>query len=219
MIIATVLTGTKYSVYDVIRIYNMLDKFSYFKYEPVCITDKPEVIRKHDKRIRPVKVENYLHTWWAKMRLFDTGWRGREPVIYFDLDTLICGNLYPLIKLQTEFAICSNFTKKIKPNYPCSYGSCIMKIGPDFGDELWTKFKSGYRAYMTERYGDQKAIEFLYPKATLLQDCLPDQFILGYRDVKGLKTKPIDTSLVAYAGGRSPLTMGPDWAKEIWKES
>lgn len=223
--VATVLTGSKYNVSDVMRIYRMVSDNLDSPCNFVCITDKPAAVRSCQLPIEPVTVSFALPKWWAKMKLFDLSWRNRNSgqIIYFDLDTLICGPLEPLVSINTEFAICRNFTKAHgNARYPCDYGSCVMSIAPDFGNVIWERFVNKADDFINgldRRYGDQYAIQKLWPNANYLQDMLPPDYIISYRAVKGLASQPPDVSLVAYAGGRTPATMGPHWAYKIWNRS
>lgn len=215
--VAVVKTGTKkYSIEDVLRVHRAVTLYLRTPFRFVCITDLPNECE--EVGIEPIPVGPELPGWWAKMKLFDRSWRDDGRLIYFDLDTLICGELDTFATLDLSFGICANFTRAIKPEYPCRYGSCIMTMSGAFGDDIWGPFIEQRKWFVTEKYGDQKVIERLHPHASFIQEYMWDGWVLGYRDVRGLAVKPNETSLVVYAGKRSPNTMGPQWAKELWNK-
>lgn len=94
-----------------------------------------------------------------------------------------------------------------------------MTIPKSWGSSIWDRFQRDKNRIIREcsRYGDQLAIQMLHPDAHLLQPGLPPDYIIGYRDLKKFPSKKPDLcSIVVYAGGRSPLSIGPDWIKKAW---
>jgi len=212
-----------YTVHDVLRLYKMVT-FWYGPngdYEFVCLTDRPHAFKDRSECIRVVDIAKQgLPTWWAKMYLFNTSWRDpNQSVIYYDLDTVLVGGQNPLVIRSNKFAICENFTRLVHgKHWPCKYGSCVMLIPAGWGASIWVEFSENRHALMKQagRYGDQFAIEKLYPNAVLLQNVLPPNFMVGYRDLKRHTKQPEKCSIVIYAGGRSPDKLGPAWIKKIW---
>jgi hypothetical protein len=163
-----------------------------------------------------------LPGWWAKMAVFDPALRGEGTTIYSDLDNVLVGSLEPLAKVKKPFAICENFTRASgNLAWPCVYGSTCMVMNGGFGAAIFRGFMERKTALMAscERGGDQEAIEMLVGKdAPILQRLVPKGFFLGYRDLQNhFEKKPPEASIVVYAGGRSPDTMGPGWARKAWR--
>jgi hypothetical protein len=154
------------------------------------------------------------------MVLFSHKWRRGQRVLYFDLDTVIVGDLSPLADLDIPFGICANFTRAAgNLEWPCLYGSCVMTFGPDYGDDVFRKFWPDRWALMDKagKYGDQKVIEELEPNAVLLQPLLPPNFFLGYRYLEQHKEAPPDgCSLVIFAGKAKPHSTVNKWARAAW---
>lgn len=213
MIVACVRIGTRYPVGYVYKLKAMVACYLPIDHKFVCITDRPLDL----PGIEKVPVYD-LMGWWAKLKLFDPLWgRVGQRILYFDLDTVICGDLSPLAALDVEFGICANFTRAAgNLNWPCRYGSCVMTIGPSFGADVWRNFNVDKNAIMARagHYGDQKAIEELIPAATLLQEVLPTGFFLGYRDLKA--SKPPGCSVVVFAGNSKPHNCAEPWIKDAW---
>lgn len=217
MIVACVRTGTRYPVGYVYKLQAMVKRHMPMKHEFICLTDRAYQLDNH-YGVKAIPINRFeLGGWWGKMVLFMEGWRYPDRVLYFDLDTVICGDLSPLMDLPIDFGICANFTRAagIK-NWPCRYGSCVMTFGPEFDGKIWSEFWKDRRAIMARagHYGDQKAIEELIPNATLLQDVLPHGYFLGYRDLKA--EKPPGCSVVVFAGNSKPHNCTEKWIKDEW---
>ena len=89
--------------------------------EFVCFTDK--VI----EGVLSEKPPADLPGWWAKIGLFKL----REPMIYFDLDVVITGNLGPLLEWD-GFGI-------IKDWWQAGFNSSVMKLTGEEG-YIWDSF-------------------------------------------------------------------------------
>lgn len=204
--VACVRTGTKYPPYYVKRLRNMVERHLPMEHDFVCYSDGPI----KGIETRPAEWGG----WWGKMSLFNPEGRGR--ILFFDLDTVIIGDLTPLAEWKGRFGICENFTRLAgHSRYPCRYGSCVMAMSETYGAEVYEKFKRSPDAMMAScRYGDQEAIERLENNASLLQREMPPGFFIGYRD---LCNEEPDASVVIFAGNNKPHNCGLDWVKREWR--
>jgi hypothetical protein len=109
----------------------------------ICYTDDPVP----GIKCRPLPVD--LPGWWAKLGLFSLG----EPLVYFDLDMVICGSLQPLLKWQ-GFGI-------IKNEQIPGYNSSVMKLTGNEG-HIWKSFKPDI---MDRVHGDQDWLNIAAPHA------------------------------------------------------
>lgn len=211
---ALVRIGTRYGIEYVERMRNMIWRHCLGPHHIICLTDQPEQVDGVDM----IEVNGDAYPkWWAKMLLFDPRIRGRDRCIYLDLDTVIIDTLRPLVELDTPFGICANFTRRSGHlDWPCSYGSCVMSFAPGFGSDIAQAFRSHHAAFIGQcgKYGDQYAIELLYPNATLLQDVLPDGFFVGRREMTN--KRPAGASLMIFAGAEKPHNTRHDWIKAEW---
>lgn len=219
MIVACVRTGDKYPVSYVQRLKLMVERNLKRPHRFVCFSDEPIAIRKEGLHAVDIS-ELHLKSWWGKMAIFAREWRADQRVLYFDLDTVIAGDLTPLSSLEIDFGICANFTRAAgNLDWPCLYGSCVMSLGPSFDGEMFKSFWADRHAIMDRagKYGDQKAIEELLPNATLLQPLLHPNFFLGYRDLLNHKASPPDgCSVVIFAGNSKPHNCEIKWVKSAW---
>ena len=207
MIVACVRAGTRYGPEYVERLLRGVRRHSTVDYRFVCLTDQKETW--HGVENVPIPVG--LPGWWSKMKLFDPGWRGDQRMVYLDLDTVVIGNLDPLLELKTRFGICRNLATI--PSWPCKYSSCMIALEPGFGRVIYDAFMATrsmlMRAYV--RYGDQRAIEHIDDGAAFLQDLLPQGFFSYYRD--GFRR---DASLLIFGGRAKPHNTGDAWVRQAW---
>lgn len=216
--IACVWMGDKYPRHYVERLRAMVARYFPLPFRFVCLTD-------HDVEIQGVEMFHTCHDdfpgWWAKMLLLTPTVRGAGDCIYFDLDTVLCAPLGPLLgAFAHDFAACANFTVRAgHPNWPCLYGSCVMTFRDGWGQEFFDKFWADQQKIMAHcgKYGDQKAFELVYPYAALLQDIMPQGFFLGRRDVeKHPHSRPEGCSVVVFAGRHTPENCGVQWIQKEW---
>lgn len=214
--VACVRVGSMYGVKYVERLRSMVARHLPAPHRFVCFTDGevPDGVER-------INVANLgLPGWWSKMALFGRPEDDEDRVLYFDLDMVICGDLTPLAEWAGEFGVCGNFTRAAgHHSYPCRYGSCVMSLAPGWGWGLWETFWSDRDRIMAKSgYGDQQAIEALYPDATLLQDAMPAGFFLHYRDLPKHNERPENCAVVAF-GGRSKPANASGWTRDIWESA
>ncbi len=64
--------------------------------------------------------------------------------------------------------------------------------------------------------GDQQAIEALAPGAIYLQDVMPENYFLHYREIGD--HKPEGTAIVVFGGRNTPANNPMKWVREEWRE-
>jgi hypothetical protein len=205
VIVACVRTGTAFDFGHVTKMRNMVARHMQRPYELVCLTDQRE--RCDDVTFIDIE-EIGLKSCWAKMILFAPEWRGRSKVVYLDLDNILINDITPLADAVGEFSILANQGAV----GACKYSSSVMVIGGGQCGFIWSRFDHRRDWYIERsgRYGDQKAIELLYPNALFLQALMPRDFFCNYRD---LTIHPPKHSAVINCGG----THKPPWVQEAWQ--
>jgi hypothetical protein len=118
--------------------------------------------------------------YWSKLQLFRQG-LFKGPTLYFDLDTVICGNLDPLIKSLIDQ---NNFVMWKDPDYKIS-SSAIMYWNGDYS-HIWAEYDSNptnfEQRYSVENQGaermigDQAVISTLQPHV-FVNDMCPESWI------------------------------------------
>lgn len=208
-------TGQVYGADYVLKLKAMVGRHLDAPHRFVCLTDRPRDLKGVETR----DISGHgLRGWWGKMALFDPALRGPGRGLYLDLDTVVCGDLGPLADFDGDFGICANFARAHGAlNWPCRYGSCVMAFGDGWGAELWRAFGADRARIIAAagRYGDQKAIEMLMPDADLLQDFLPEGFMLSKWDLP--EAKPRAAAIVVFGGRQKPHNCTLAWVREHWR--
>jgi hypothetical protein len=136
--------------------------------------------------------------WWAKIELFNLP----PPVVYFDLDTLIVGNIDDLV-LGHTFTALANFRGRDKIN------SSVMALNCDLSD-IYTEFSRNPDYYMGRYRSDQEFIEAHTPvKPALWQDKFPGRIVSYKHQCK--PQVPQGASVIVFHGPPRP------WTTPLWR--
>jgi hypothetical protein len=213
-IIACVRTGQVYPFEYVTKLRNMVQRnLIKIDYRMVCLTDQPERCEWVDF-IDISAME--LNGWWGKMALFDMAWRNRSQIIFFDLDTVIVGDVSPLLNVPDEFAILDSPVRLAGgATYPCKFNSSCMVIGAGRCEFMWKRFDKERRHLIAQhaQYGDQKVIEVLYPDAASLNRLMPKGFFCNYRH---LTMHEPEAAVVNFGGSHKPHNCPIPWVQKAW---
>lgn len=126
-------------------------------------------------------LEHGWRGWWSKMELFKI----QGPVLFFDLDTIVVGDLKPLFDIipEHDFMILRDVYRG-KTNL-CAMQSSVMAWSGD-KSILYKMFKKNAEFYMGKYHGDQNFIEdFHTAPVTYFQDVLPNALQSFKADVRG----------------------------------
>jgi len=154
--------------------------------------------------------------WWAKLALFAPDLI-EPPYLYFDLDTVICGNFDKLTQIPVDFGMCRNF------NNPEMVNSSVMLFNK-VPTQVYEKFAKQPDAYIhhynriaNETYvGDQAFIwDALHRKVDLLTDSFKGIYSYKRHCTRRL---PLDTAIVCFHGHPKPLHVSDEWVKEHWHD-
>lgn len=184
-----------------------------------------------------VPLKHYWPGWWSKVELFRDG-IPKGPAIYFDLDTVIVGDLGPIV----DFALFSNIPFSMLRGFNANLGdnpaSGIMVAGSELGFSYYSKVYEDFvldpdRAVQNTKedarqrfshyrraggqMGDQGWISTTigYDRIPKLQDYLPEDFICGKKHVKAGEI-PKTASIVAWSG-KPRLHMQDSPLAKIWR--
>lgn len=143
-------------------------------YSSICLTDVREIAG-----INTIPLQYDWPSWWGKIELFNPNHPviGHQDILYFDLDTVIVGDIKPLMQFN-QFIMLRDFLK------PHSFGSGVMFIPVAIKKQVWDAFMQSPQAIMdecttAEKWGDQGFISSVTePKAW--QDVLPGA-VLSYK--------------------------------------
>lgn len=179
--------------------------------EFVCFTDQPDEMPPQIT-VRPLP--EGVTGWWAKLWLFSPGlFPEGDRIVYFDLDTVIVGDLDQICAYKGEFAILRDFYR------PEGWQSAVMAWPSGFGAWIW---EGWLRSGRPEKLGgDQEWIELcLYGAGTVRvdrwQDLYPGKFVSYKRDCKPFP--PEDASVVVFHGEPRPHNCATPWVAAMWSE-
>lgn len=177
----------------------------------VCFTDDASGI---DTRVQCEPLPLSLEGWWNKLYLFKPGvFKEGERVLYFDLDTLILGDIDEIAGFIAPFAMLRDF---YRPDHWAS-GVMAFTVGKETA-QIWNRWLSANKLRIDG--GDQAWIEKILIersiKPELLQDIFPGQFVSYKADCLGVAPKR-GTRIVCFHGHPRPHECGADWVKGVWR--
>lgn len=174
---------TAYGEEQVNRIYSMLQKIYQNDFRLICVTDDAEKVRR-EVEVFPIPeggseiIRDYGGRFF-KLFLFSSSFHEyvRDPFIYLDLDSAICGDLSDFIYSDYDLVIMRGY----RPNPPpvsfraflarlksaknwngvfgaiknprgpwCSYNSSFMAISPFIHNEIWSNLNLPYAQKMIQ---------------------------------------------------------------------
>lgn len=138
-----------------------------------------------------------IEGWWAKIAVFQPG-RFTGRCLYFDLDTVITGDIDFLADYAGDFAGITDFY------HPQLCQSAIMAWNADTAGDIWTRWNSVGKPQHHIR-GDQGWIEAMRPNADRLQDLFPNK-IVSFK-AHCLDGMPEGASVVCFHGLPRPHTL------------
>jgi len=153
----------------------------------VCLTDDLSV-----DFCETIPLKHNWPGWWSKIELFRPD-LSKAPSVFFDLDTIIKGNIDDLLLLSTKapFLALKGFNQRFRPPNGVNFASGLMTGSFYKYSKVYEQFKIDPETHMNDshfdwRHGDQgfigKTIGF--DKVKRIQDFLPDNYIVGKKKLK-----------------------------------
>lgn len=177
------------------------------EYRCVCITDDPSTLPK-DVEARPSLPGGF--GWWNKTLLFHPEFVKRgDRVVFFDLDTIILGDLTDIASYSGKFAILRDWY------HPEHMGSCCMAWEAGTLDHIWTTWDANGRPSF-DRRGDQFWIETMQPEADYWQDFLPGQFVSFKTDCWTQGKIPNGARVLCFHGHPRPHECRAPYVTALW---
>lgn len=155
-----------------------------------CLSDTPI------DGVEVIPLEHGWPGWWSKMELFRPDIAG--DFLFFDLDTIITGDLSPLAKLDKD-----TFLRDFYRGGD-GIGSGVMYLTEARRALVWEKWNKAPARWMARyrRGGDQAFLETLYQRPQTFQDVAPNQLVsFKVHCSEGL---PSGARVVCYHGNPKP---------------
>ena len=174
-------------------------------YKIICFTDTPFVM----DRVECVPLSNSyrgMHGWWAKIDLFRPDIT--DDLLYFDLDTVIVGNVSKLLKTTGNTMVM--LTDFYHPEYLMS---SVMYIPNNVKARLWDTFWNDSARHVAEctvtsKWGDQGFIRGVIGDCRRWQDLYPELFVSYKADIAKFGESKWATARYSRGNGSLPATAG-----------
>lgn len=185
-------------VYDwryVLRLRRAVEKNTTAPYQFICFTDDDAVVC-----CDIVRLKHNWPGWWSKIELFRSDLDLR-CFVYFDLDTMIIGNIDELIRCaqETPFGMLRGFNKHNSQNNVPASG--VMVGDFSMHSEVYHAFVQYPGNWMGAYGGDQGFIsDKILGIVPRLQNLLPKDYIVGKRIAFRENFVLPSTSVIAWSG-------------------
>lgn len=176
-----------------------------------CITDDEEGL---NEGIEVIHLPQDLETWWGKLYMFKRGlFPDGSRCLFFDLDTLIIGDLSRLVSYSGGFATLRDFY------HPERLGPAIIAWEAGrFSSRVWEQWES--QGKPRHQMGDLWWLNTLdggnfAKQVDILQDQFPGEFCSFKADCHPYP--PNGTRIVCFHGQPKPENCGREWVSQVWK--
>ena len=165
--------------------------------------------------------------WWSKLEIFNPELPtiGDQDLLFLDLDTVIVGDISPLLEVQ-KFTALTDFYREKMPCAPMA--SAVMYIPEAIKKRVWTAWLDDPKENMRqcnspEKHGDQGFIGSVI-SADRWQDIMPGSIISYKKDIVrqgkiplavGNGLVPHDTRIVCFHGKPRPWECNEAWIPKI----
>jgi hypothetical protein len=174
----------------------------------ICFTDDDTGLN-NGIEVQPLQ-DRHAKGWWSKLGLFAPGvFKHTDRILYFDLDTVIVGDLDEIAAYDGPFAMLRDFYRS------GGFQSSVMAWRGGFGARLYQKWVSSGRPESAA--GDQSWIEqHLHEPPVILQDKFPGKFVSYKAHCQPFP--PEGSSVVVFHGEPRPHDCGRPWVETMWSE-
>jgi hypothetical protein len=226
--VACVHWGNKFSLDYVYNLKAAVERNTTVPHKFVCFSDKgiPGV---DVKILRPG-----YEGWWNKLQMFDPANKVSDRVVYFDLDTIITGNIDWLLEDRSWFMGIEDVgaVNKHQPHLKNKLQTGVMAWDFNPNSHIWNTFVLSYDRVIDSYRGDGEYLSSVINPyhRTLLQHKYPDKLKSYKYDVYPNRPKE-EVSIVCFHGRPSieqaitdtivtPMrTYEPQtWIKDYWKQ-
>lgn len=213
------LWGNKYNDEYVTKLYRGIARNTSKGFLFTCFSDRYNTEHNIIDEVDVQPLPYFTGDWHSKIGLYNEELYYREDqIFYFDLDTVITGDLDQIFDYSGDFIILRDFYRKN------GYGSGLMSWRPHAVNHMWKNYRGGKC-----RHGDQGWPEQQYPGADIWQEKYPEKVISYKVHIvnQGRQPSPkftkhggtLDTaSIVCFHGKPLPHEVREQWMIEKWHD-
>ena len=225
-----VIWGNKFSEDYVHILKASIERNTSVEYKFVCYSDR-EI-----QGINTRKLPGGLNGWWNKLFLFNKDLREQQSqVIYFDLDTMITGNIDWLMNYDGNFAILDKGLIDTDFNETGYFASGLIVFNSEMNHYIWEIFLKENEFGRLGFEGDQDFLTFKVNR-NLGADCIQKMGRVcsykfgGIYDLENSSDIPEDLSIVCFHGVPMPhqaitedikahgrMYLKRSWVGDYWK--
>lgn len=203
-VVCVLRSGGDYTPEYVSRLQNGVSRHLKAKHRFICLTDV-------QVPCESVSIAHGWPGWWSKIELFRSDIFPEGLVIYFDLDTVIVGDISPLILAEVEamsFFMLEGF------HISRRWASGIMAWNnTGHLDDVYSSFH--YQTHSRKYLNDQEWISLCGGQIQPIQSLLPG--IVSYKHHCRGKGLPEEARVVCFHGNPRPHQVEDEWMKEYWR--
>lgn len=188
-----------------------IEKHYPHSHEFICLTDVPGI-----EGVKTIPLKHNWPGWWSKMELFRPD-LDYVQAFYLDLDTVITGDLTPLVEHDHQFTILKNLSRQANIRFKnnTGLGSAVMAWRKGYTDNLYTQFledpQQDMATYTTNRkWGDQGFIEDHQPHYDYFQELWPGSVVSYKFGLRGQDPGP-EAKIVCFHGAPKPWETRHPW--------
>lgn len=209
--------GSKFSPEYVNKLFRGISRNTSKEFLFTCYTDNTDGII---KEVKCKSIPYFTGDWYSKIGLYNEElYNAEDQIFFFDLDTVIVGNMNEIFSYTGNFIIVRDFYRKD------GFQSCFMSWRPHAVNHMWKNITREYKS----RVGDQGWPEEQYPNADLWQEQYPEKVISYKVHILNNGKQPntnftkhggtLETaSVVCFHGRPLPQDVANlNWMKEHWK--
>lgn len=184
----------------------------------ICLVDPDGMLRAKEYNfgitLRPLPAG--LKGWWNKLAMFRPTMLPRGPIVYIDLDTIITGDITPLLDYRGKFAMLRDFMRPTTS--PRASGVMAWNNRQELG--IWEAYEAeGRPTPPPDEAGDQEFIAKHVETADLLQNIMDGIYSYKIHCKDGL---PSDARLVCFHGLPRPHQVNDEWVTRhtggVWQK-
>lgn len=173
-----------------------------------CLTDIDNLMLSPKIAVLYVRLREGWPGWWSKIEMFRPGlFPDGEPVLFFDLDTVILRDITHLAgAIDTDLVLLRDFYR-----LQTAWGSGVMGWTAGCFTEIFETFRHDVRTYTRKFRSDQQFIQCWVPDSQVRfwQDEFPGQLV-SYK-VHCTEKVPAAAHVVCFHGKPRPHEISPGW--------